>query len=56
MVINATGNGGQVVARAWCAERGKNAVVVRGSGGPCFVCAVKAASIKGLGIGVVIWC
>ena len=56
MVINATGHGGEVVARAWCAERGRNAVVVRGLGRPCFACAVKAAGAGGLGVGVVIWC
>ncbi|KAK1828634.1 small glutamine-rich tetratricopeptide repeat-containing protein 2 [Podospora conica] len=35
MVINATGKGAEVVARAWCSERGRNAVVRR-KGGPCF--------------------
>jgi tetratricopeptide (TPR) repeat protein len=54
MVINATGNGSEVLARAWCSERGKNAVVRR-SGGPCYVCAYRAASEAGLGVGVLIW-
>jgi tetratricopeptide (TPR) repeat protein len=54
MIINATGQGGELLARAWCAERGKNAIVRR-AGGPCFVCAVRAASRHRLGIGVVIW-
>ncbi|KAK4451186.1 small glutamine-rich tetratricopeptide repeat-containing protein 2 [Podospora aff. communis PSN243] len=54
MVINATGKGAEVLARAWCSERGKNAVVRR-KGGPCFVCAVRAAGKAGLGTGVLIW-
>ena len=54
MVINATGKGAEVLARAWCSERGKNAVVRR-KGGPCFVCAVRAAGRGALGTGVVIW-
>lgn len=54
MVINATGKGAEVLARAWCAERGKNAVIRR-IRGPCFVCALRAASSGGLGVGVLIW-
>ncbi|GAB1213864.1 hypothetical protein ATERTT37_003017 [Aspergillus terreus] len=54
MVINATGKGAETLARAWCSERGKNAVIRR-SGGPCFVCAVEAASQRGLGTKVLIW-
>ncbi|KAF1815903.1 hypothetical protein P152DRAFT_479755 [Eremomyces bilateralis CBS 781.70] len=54
MVINATGNGAELLARAWCSERGKNAVIRR-TGGPCFVCAERAASSSGLGVGVLIW-
>ncbi|KAH8193742.1 hypothetical protein TruAng_012090 [Truncatella angustata] len=54
LIINATGEGAEVMARAWCSERGKNAVVRR-TGGPCFVCAEKAASHVGLGTGVLIW-
>ena len=54
MVINATGRGAEVLARAWCSERGRNAVIRR-AGGPCFVCAVRAASKAGLGVGVLIW-
>lgn len=54
MVINATGKGAEVLARAWCSERGRNAVIRR-AGGPCFVCAVRAASKGGLGTGVLIW-
>lgn len=56
MVINATGKGAEVVARAWCAERGKCAIV-RKAKGPCYVCALTAASRGhgGLGFGVLIW-
>jgi hypothetical protein len=54
MVINATGKGAEVLARAWCSERGKSAVIRR-TGGPCFVCAVRAASRGNLGTGVLIW-
>ncbi|EUC43331.1 hypothetical protein COCMIDRAFT_101084 [Bipolaris oryzae ATCC 44560] len=54
MVINATGKGAELLARAWCSERGKNAVIRR-AGGPCYVCAVQAASQDGLRTGVLIW-
>ena len=54
MVINATGKGAEVLARAWCAERGTCAVIRR-AGGPCFVCAVRAAGKGSLGTGVLIW-
>lgn len=54
MVINATGKGEEVLARAWCAERGRNALIRR-AGGPCYACAVKAASKAGLGLGVLVW-
>jgi hypothetical protein len=54
MVINATGPGSEVVARAWCAHHGK-AAVVRKDGGPCYVCALQAASRYGLRTGVLIW-
>ncbi|KAJ6286662.1 prion-inhibition and propagation-domain-containing protein [Bipolaris maydis] len=54
MVINATGKGAELLARAWCSERGKNAVIRR-AGGPCYVCAVQAASQAGLRTGVLIW-
>ena len=54
MVINVTGEGAEALARAWCSERSKNAVVRR-AGGPCYVCAVRAASKAGLGVGVLIW-
>ncbi|KAH8930734.1 hypothetical protein BT69DRAFT_1275273 [Atractiella rhizophila] len=54
MVINATGKGAEILARAWCSERGKNAVICR-QGGACYVCGFKAASKSGLGTGVLIW-
>ncbi|KAF3894273.1 HeLo domain-containing protein [Trichophyton interdigitale] len=55
MVINATGTGdAEMLARSWCAERGKNAVI-RKAGGPCYTCAVRAASKGALGTGVLIW-
>ena len=54
MIINATGKGAEVLARAWCAERGKNAIIRR-TGGPCFVCAVRGASQAGLKVGILIW-
>lgn len=54
MIINATGKKTELLARAWCAERGKNAVIRR-AGGPCFVCSVRAAGKEGLGVGILIW-
>jgi len=54
MIINATGKGAEVLARAWCSERGRNAIIRR-AGGPCFVCAVRAAGKRGLGLGTLIW-
>jgi tetratricopeptide (TPR) repeat protein len=54
MVINATGNGAETVARAWCAEHGRHAVIRRAAG-PCLVCSVRAASKEGLDTRVVIW-
>ncbi|KAJ7748394.1 prion-inhibition and propagation-domain-containing protein [Mycena metata] len=54
MIINATGKGAEAIARAWCSERGKNAVIRR-AGGPCFACAVRGAGQAGLRVGVLIW-
>jgi hypothetical protein len=54
MIINATGHGAELLARAWCSERGKHAVIRR-AGGPCLFCAERAASLCGLGVGVLIW-
>ncbi|KAL2841361.1 hypothetical protein BJX68DRAFT_278699 [Aspergillus pseudodeflectus] len=53
IVINATGEGAETMARALCALRGLNAVI-RISQGPCYKCAVKAT--KGLKMGALIWC
>jgi hypothetical protein len=55
VIINAKCDGGETVARAWCAEKGKHAVIRRGSG-TCFRCSVDMASNRGLGVGVLIWC
>lgn len=52
MLINATGTGAEILARAWCSERGRHAVVVK-EGGPCLVCAMKCAEM--MEIRVVIW-
>ncbi|KAF4462931.1 small glutamine-rich tetratricopeptide repeat-containing 2 [Fusarium albosuccineum] len=54
IVINATCAGGDIMARAWCAEKGRNAAVRR-EGGPCYACATRAASKSGLDFGVLIW-
>ncbi|KAL6365038.1 hypothetical protein LRP88_01016 [Fusarium phalaenopsidis] len=54
IVINAACNGGEIMARAWCAEKGRNAVVRRG-GGPCYACATRVASKGGFNFGVLIW-
>jgi hypothetical protein len=55
LIIDATGKGEcELVARAWCAQNGQHAILVRGQGA-CFACAVKAASQGGLVIGCVIW-
>lgn len=55
MVIDARGRGEETVARAYCAERGRNAMVRRGGRG-CFACAAKLASkSEGLGFEVLIW-
>ncbi|KAF3925909.1 hypothetical protein ABW20_dc0105257 [Dactylellina cionopaga] len=52
VIVNATGNGAEVLARAWCAERGK-AAVIRRIGGPCFACTVN--TVVELRQKVVIW-
>jgi hypothetical protein len=54
MIVNATGKGAEAVARAWCSETGKNALIRRATG-PCFVCAYNLASGKELGVNVLIW-
>ena len=52
MVVNATGKGAEVLARAWCSERGKNAIVRR-EGGPCYVCSINCAMM--MNVGVLLW-
>lgn len=52
MLINATGKGAEVLARAWCSERSRHAVVVR-EGGACLVCAVRCAEM--VEVGAVVW-
>jgi hypothetical protein len=55
VIIDALGQGEEVVARAWCAERAKHAVIRRG-GECCFACAtVVATGYTGLGVNVLIW-
>lgn len=58
LVINSQGEGDEIVARAWCAEKGKNAVIRRNMAGLecCFACACTiAAKPMGLGFGILIW-
>ena len=58
LIINALGDGDETVARAWCAEHGKNAIVRKNVPGLecCFTCACAlAVSSTGLAINVVIW-
>ncbi|KAL3444658.1 hypothetical protein BJX65DRAFT_169482 [Aspergillus insuetus] len=54
VIIDALGPGEDAVARAWCAERGRSAIVRRGNE-CCFTCAVcLAIGRKGLGFNVLI--
>jgi hypothetical protein len=55
VIIDALGQGEEVVARAWCAEQAKHAVIRRG-GECCFACAtVVAMGYTGLGVNMLIW-
>jgi hypothetical protein len=55
VIIDALGQGEEVVARAWCAERARHAVIRRG-GECCFMCATGVATeYTGLGVNVLIW-
>jgi hypothetical protein len=55
VIIDAQGMGEQVVARAWCAERARHAIVRKGLD-CCFACAVNVANkATGLGFNVLIW-
>jgi len=54
VIIDALGQGEEVVARAWCAERARNAVIRR-DGECCFVCATGVVARRtGLGFNVLI--
>lgn len=58
LIINALCDGDEVVARAWCAENGKRAVVRRNLSGfeCCFTCAFnRAVGNTGLNCDVLIW-
>ncbi|RVD82025.1 uncharacterized protein DFL_009869 [Arthrobotrys flagrans] len=52
VIINATGDGAEAVARAWCAERGR-AAIIRRRAGPCLTCTVNCA--QELKQKVIIW-
>jgi hypothetical protein len=55
VVINATGGkGSEIMAKAWCAEKGRHAFV-RNLYGCCYSCCVRNARSCGLGFGIVIW-
>lgn len=55
IIVDARGQGEEVLARAWCAERERHAVVWR-PGRCCFTCLVRLVSKEeGLGYLVVIW-
>jgi tetratricopeptide (TPR) repeat protein len=54
IVINAMAPGAEVVARAWCAQYGR-AAIIRKAEGACFSCAIKAASKYGLRVEILIW-
>ena len=56
LIVDATGEGEELLARAWCAERGRHAIVRRGEE-CCFSCAVSVAVGRtGLGVNVLILC
>ncbi|KAL4922954.1 tetratricopeptide repeat protein [Aspergillus undulatus] len=54
IVINATGPGAELLARAWCSANRLNALIRR-DGGPCYTCALDAVGESGMGVGVLIW-
>jgi hypothetical protein len=53
-IINATCEGGELVARAWCSEKEQKAIIRRAPR-PRLTCAVKMASENGLGVNCLIW-
>lgn len=55
-IIDATEPGEEAMARAWCSETARHALV-RKSGYGCFTCATNLATKRlGLGFNVLIWC
>lgn len=55
LLIDATGEGEELIARAWCSEKARHAVVRKGQE-TCFACAITmASSPSGLGFNVLIW-
>ena len=54
MTINATSFTADAVARAWCSEMGKHAVVSNNQK-TCIACAMEMAGDRGLRVGLVIW-
>jgi hypothetical protein len=55
-VINAAGQGGQAVARAWCSQNGTNAVVLNRDRECCFKCGLMLAGKEGVDVDVLILC
>jgi hypothetical protein len=55
-VVNATGEGGRAVARAWCSEQGTHAVVSKKDGECCFKFGLMLAGREGLDVRVLILC
>ena len=56
MIIDATQPNEDIMARAWCAETGRHAIVRKARIG-CFACATSLATKRtGLGFNVLIWC
>lgn len=53
-VINAAGQGGQAVARAWCSQNGTNAAVLDRDRGCCFKCGLILAGKEGVDVNVLI--
>ena len=54
LVINALNEGEELLARAWCSEQGKHAIIRRGHG-CCFACAAVMAGNAGLAVNLLIW-
>lgn len=55
-VTNATGHGGQAASRAWCSEKGTNAVVLNRDKGCCFKCGLMVAGKEGVDVDFSILC